>query len=279
MKNSLSADVQERIQCLVDLHVSRIGISVANADGYIYGWRQEEVFDTACGIMCFIMAEYYRQYSEGLISGEERLIYTAENYATGAGTIKHASFGTRIIARDALYLMIAISDHIAANLLVDFLGMENINRTIVELGFPHTRLNCKFLIPHARNVGESTPAECSDFYSRILKGDLLSGTICGRMMGILRQQRYKDILTDAIRASSTRNYIDVASKSGKADGRINRINSYLMDSGIIFTTRGNYAISLFADIPLNTESLEVNKKTLNQISLMIFNDLVEWDLR
>ena len=247
---------------VVKNYPARLGICVNFDEQQFYEYRGMEKFDTACSIMVFILLEYVHQLFKKKLSDKEFLTYTEENFATGSGTIKFLPFGSKIKIADAVELMIAASDHIAANLLIEALGLDAINKTIERYGFFHTELKKKFLIPKVKNIGTSTPRDYTHFFTLLKNNQLVSAEASEFMKKILLKQRYKDILSEKIfKLPSATFFIDVASKSGKADGKIydNFTDSYIVDGGIVYTTKGNYEISLFAEIDYNLGL------TLNQV--------------
>ncbi len=262
----------EKIIAVAERNSVRFGICV-NFDGKkFYGYREDEDFDTACSIMAFILLEYSNQLFAGKILGKEFLIYTEDNFATGAGTIKFLPFGSRVRMEDAVELMTATSDHIAANLLIDLLGLENINATIQQHGFSKTKLHKKFLIPKVKNMGTSSPKDYIKFFALMERNLLLSVEASQFMKKILLKQKYKDILAEKLFALP--DFLDVASKSGKADGKIydEFTDSYIVDGGIIQTKKGAYEIALFAEIKYNSPlSLNQVKAFMQDISLNFFN--------
>lgn len=257
--------------------MSRVGISVKNNNEVLFEYNSNKSFDTACSVMVYIMLEYFRLKHINKITGKEEVEYTDENYATGAGNIKFLKYGSKIRVCDLVRLMIGISDHIAANMLIDFLGLENINNTIQNNGFIKTKINHKFLIPKLKNMGDSTPGEYMEFYKKLDNNEFYSEEICKEMKEILLTQKYKDILTEKILEEKCANFIDVACKSGKADGRIydNKTPSYIADGGIIFTKKGNYYISIFAELPSSSNySLNYLKDKIQELSKEVYLDFI-----
>lgn len=257
----------------IEASSAKIGICLKNQNKTFFAYNAQESFDTACSIMVYIMLEYFRLKNEGKISGDEVVEYKEENYATGAGSIKFLKYGTKIKVSILVELMIAISDHIAANMLIDFLGLENINKTIQANGFKNTSLDKKFLIPKEKNMGFSTPEDYCNFYKKLDSKQFYSEESCEAMKEILLKQRYKDILAEEIIKENNEFYIDIACKSGKADGRIydEKTPSYIADGGIIFTKKGNYYLSVFAELPANENySLNYLKAKIQNLSKVLY---------
>ena len=276
MKKYFSNKSKKSLNCIINNSKVKYGICVLDINGnIIYAYNENELFDTACSIMSFIMLEYFSQEAKGKISGKELLTYTEENYASGSGIIKYLTYGRKIRAKDLVELMIATSDHIAANMLIDFLKIENINSTIRNNGFIVTKLYHKFLIPKLKNMGITSPYELSLFYFKLINNKLINNEACNEMIRNLLLQKYKDILTDKIDKNDSC-YINAACKSGKADGRIydNSTDSYIVDAGIIYNNKEHYCISIMGEINYKScASLNIAKDEMQTMSMIIYEEM------
>jgi beta-lactamase class A len=58
----------------------------------------------------------------------------------GSGILKELSEGLEITYRDLIELMMILSDNTATDLIVDKVGIDNINSTLKELGFEKTKV-------------------------------------------------------------------------------------------------------------------------------------------
>src|SRR5437879_5625822 len=84
--------------------------------------------------------------------------------------------GTSLTNRDLAQLMVAVSDNAAANILIDRVGMQNVNATLRNLGLTKTMLRRKMMdIAAARRGDEnvSTPQEMTRLLEAIYKGKAL----------------------------------------------------------------------------------------------------------
>ena len=63
----------------------------------IFSFDENIIIDAACTLKVFIMLEYMKQINEKRIIGNEYLIVTEENSATGAGVVKFLSYGIILI--------------------------------------------------------------------------------------------------------------------------------------------------------------------------------------
>ena len=85
------------------------------------------------------------------------------------------------------------------------------------------------------------------------------------MRDILLSQKYKDFLAQPLFSNS--NYLNMASKSGKVDGRTFSppINSVINDGGIVITKKGNYYIAFLAEIDSESDIMVSDMKTFMHI--------------
>ena len=84
--------------------------------------------------------------------------------------------GTSTLAvEDLAKFMINISDNTAANMVIDEVGMENVNKLIVSLGFKEMKLRRHMMDSPAQARGDdntATPAEGAEIMARISRCEL-----------------------------------------------------------------------------------------------------------
>jgi beta-lactamase class A len=91
-----------------------------------------------------IMVEAYFQIKEGKVNKDQLLNLTKEDMVPGSGILtSHFSPGTQISLRDAIRLMIRYSDNTATNLVLDRIGIRNVNDRMKSLGFPESQVHSK----------------------------------------------------------------------------------------------------------------------------------------
>ncbi len=254
----------------------KIGICAYGNKRPVFSYHEDTIIDAACTLKVFIMLDYVRQIQEGKIKGDELLVVTKENAATGAGTVKFLSHGMKVKANDLVELMVAISDHMAANILIDFLGLEHINETIRTFGFQNTRLRKKYLVPKSNHVGEITARDYAKFYSMLDNNEFFNEECCIYMKDVLTSQRYKDFLAEPL--FDDEQYLDMASKSGKVDGRTFNppVNSVVNDGGLVITKKGNYYIAFLSEIDSASEvQMSDMKQLMHTVTKNIFKEFTE----
>ena len=82
---------------------------------------------------------------------------------------------TRVTNRDLATFMVAVSDNSATNILIDRLGMQNVNQMLADLGLKETRLRRKMMDLKAATEGRentSTPREMMKFLEAIYRAKI-----------------------------------------------------------------------------------------------------------
>src|SRR6185369_10504503 len=155
----------------------------------------DEVFPQASSIKIAVLAELYRQeqQSRAGASGKARLadIYTVrkEDIVADSDIMLGLTPGvTRVTNRDLATMMIAVSDNSAANVLIERLGMENVNATLASVGLKNTRLRRKMMDLNAAREGKenvATPREMMSLLDAIYHNRLFSKELTGDFMTTL----------------------------------------------------------------------------------------------
>lgn len=100
-------------------------------------------FPAASLIKLPVLWEFFNQCAKGIVDPLEEVHVRGEEMAPGLGVLHLITPGTRLRLRDLAVLMITVSDNTAANILIDRLGMDSINKSMRELGARETLLEQK----------------------------------------------------------------------------------------------------------------------------------------
>jgi beta-lactamase class A len=137
------------------------------------------VFPTASSIKLTILLEFMRQDQVGKLSLDEKHIVRHSELPPGdVDPILHMlGDGTvTMTLRDVATFMVVLSDNGATNILIDRVGMANVNAEIPRLGLTETKLRRHMIdIDAARQGNEnvSTPGELSALLEKIHSGSVL----------------------------------------------------------------------------------------------------------
>ena len=142
---------------------------------------------------------------------------------------------TRVTNRDLAQFMIAVSDNAATNVLIDRVGMQNVNAMLRNFGLTKTMLRRKMMDIAAAKRGDenvSTPQEMARLLETIHKGKALSTELTA---GFIKQ--LKTLKKDSYLSYELPPGVEIADKPGSLDG-------VRTDSGIIFAKNRPFAISV-----------------------------------
>lgn len=237
--------LESRINAEVYNFSGNIGLYANDFKGNIIQINSDEKFEAASTIKAFILGEFYRQIYEKKIDKNKILRYGKEDYVVGSGILRDLDCEIEMTAKNFAILMIILSDNIATNILIDLLGIDNINNTCEYLGFQNTTLHNKIDFDRYDKLGTTTPRDYGRFFELLYKGELWSKEISDEIIDIFKNQHYNTMLTNSLpqyfldsENTGDEELIFIASKSGSMDNCRN-------DGGIIYTPYGGYAISLF----------------------------------
>jgi beta-lactamase class A len=209
-----------------------LGVAIEDlTTGQKFFLRQDEVFPQASSIKIAVLAELYHQ-SQLSAQGAPSNAKLSDLYTVNAADLVADSdimLGltpsvTRLTNYDLATMMVAVSDNSAANVLIDRVGMENVNALMDSLGLTHTRLRRKMMDLKAADEGReniSTPREMMTLLEQIYRGKVLNKEMTEGFLKMLSTHKASYIprdLPDAVR---------IANKPGELEAVRN-------DSGIVF---------------------------------------------
>lgn len=143
-----------------------------------------------------VMVELFNQVEQGKISLDDRLVSNEQNATKGSGILRDLRLGVELAVEDVATLMIVVSDNQATNMLLDLLGIDQINATMAAKGFPNTRVVNRIDFPvigdDPKNLATTTPRELAGIMAGIASNTILSAESCAGMLTILRKQHYLD---------------------------------------------------------------------------------------
>jgi beta-lactamase class A len=143
-----------------------------------YFLHEDEVFGQASSIKITVLANLYLQAQQGKLKLTDLYTVQASDLVPDSDIMNGLTPGvTRITLRDLATMMVAVSDNAATNVLIDRVGMQNVNAMLDSLGLTHTRLRRKMMDLEAAKQGReniSTPREMMTLLSAIYHGKVLN---------------------------------------------------------------------------------------------------------
>src|SRR5437763_11615321 len=164
----------------IDKHLDGVlGLAVKDlTSGEEFLINGDEVMPQASSIKIAVLAELYRQAGQNKLKLMDEYVVRKEDLVPGSNIMLGLTPGvTRITLRDLATMMVAVSDNSATNLLIDRVGMENVNALMDSLGLTHTRLRRKMMDLKAASEGRenvSTPREMMTLLGAVYRGKVLN---------------------------------------------------------------------------------------------------------
>jgi len=241
--NPYRADLDKRAQAEIAQFKGKVSLYAKNLDtGEVYEWHGDERVPTASTIKIAIMVEAYARVAAGKAKWTDELILTHEKKVGGSGILFEFSDNTRLTLRDAVNLMMIMSDNTATNLVIDVLTADAVNDRMSSLGFTETRLmrrvfgggesaegkkeeNKQF------GLGRTTPHEMVTLLEKLERGEVISAAASKEMLDLMKREQG----TNGLWREDWR--IPKATKSGALDALRSNI-------GIIYHPRGRIAVAI-----------------------------------
>ncbi len=108
---------------------------------------------SASTIKLAVLYELLRQASEGLVSLDETYVLTSADIVGGTGVLQGYGAGSAHTFRELAELMINQSDNTATNVIIDRVGMGNVNATAAALGLSSVQLDRRMMDTAALAAG------------------------------------------------------------------------------------------------------------------------------
>jgi beta-lactamase class A len=181
-----------------------MGVAIMDlTDGRTLLLNADSVFVQASSIKVVILAELYRQQQQST-QGETGKAKLTDLYTVNAGDLVADSFimagltpgVTRVTNRDLATFMVAVSDNSATNVLIDRVGMDNVNAMLTSLGLTHTRLQRKMMDIRAAQAGRenlSTPREMMTLFADLYQQKVLNKALTEDFFKVLATPKSSDI--------------------------------------------------------------------------------------
>ncbi len=249
------ADVMAELRALNARFGGHLGLMAKNlSTGETIAYNAADRFPTASTIKLPVMTAYFDMVRKKEIDPAMRITLRAEDKKPGSGVLQFLDDGAVITLRDAVTLMITMSDNTGTNLVLDRLApthqarLAKVNDFIASQGLKNTRiLNRLFTLetkqetPEAMRfgIGVATPEDMALLMEKLYDGSLCDSASCASMIGILENQFYSDMVPRLLPQGECRTFA-VAHKTGS-------ITETKADVALVLTDRVKFAIAVYVD--------------------------------
>jgi beta-lactamase class A len=211
-----------------------MGVAIVDlTDGHKYLLHADAVFPQASSIKICVLAELYRQAQQGKLKLTDPYTVNAADLVPDSDIMGGLTPGiTHVTLRDLATMMVAVSDNSATNVLIDRVGMENVNAFLTAQGLRETKLRRKMMDLKAAAEGRenvSTPNEMARLLQALYRGEILNKDITADFFKVLSTHK------DSFIPRNLPDHLKIANKPGELEGVRN-------DSGVIFLDKRPYIL-------------------------------------
>lgn len=244
-----ASDLQKKTEELARAHHGRVALYAKNlTTGEVVSLDSSRPVQTASVIKLPLMLQAFEQVKSGKRKLSDPLVLTKDNQVPGSGILNVLDPGLRLTLKDAITLMMIISDNTATNMVIDAVGLPPTNEMILGMGLKNTYFYKKVfkaadgpMPPDQKDfgLGKTTAEEMAKVMESIYRCDLGDRSLCLQMITIMRSQQYRDMLPRYLeRTDSSEDLSAIADKVGALDDVRN-------DVALVYTRRGPVIISIF----------------------------------
>jgi beta-lactamase class A len=211
-----------------------MGVAIVDlTDGHKYLLHANDVYPQASSIKICVLAELYRQAQQGKLKLTDLYTVNAADLVQDSDIMGGLTPGvTRITLRDLATMMVAVSDNSATNVLIDRVGMDNVNTFLNAQGLRDTRLRRKMMDLKAAAEGRenvSTPNEMLNLLQALFRGKILNKEMTDDFFKVLSTHK------DSWIPRNLPDDLKIADKPGALEGVRN-------DSGVIFVDKRPFVL-------------------------------------
>lgn len=211
------------------------GVAIKDlATGDEFFVNPDTVFPQASSIKIHILAELYRQDRAGKLD-VNAVVALPDSARTGGSSELQLLSAPSMTLRDYAILMIVRSDNTATNLLIDLLGMDAINASLVAWGLPEIKLQRRMIDLQAvaeNRDNVATPRAMMRSLEKIYHGEVVDRATSNEVLKVLQLPRPASGLRAPLPSG-----VRIAHKTGSNAG-------VRCESGIVFLEQRPYVISV-----------------------------------
>ena len=238
--------LDDQVKPLVTSFKGKVSLFAKNLDtGETYALNPDERVRTASTIKIAVMIEAFGRVNEGKIKWTDEVVVAKDKKVSGSGILNELSDGLRLTLRDAVNLMMILSDNTATNLVLDVLTTDAVNARMESLGFKNIKIMRRIgsggesaagKDPENKKygLGMATPREMVLVMEKLEHGEIISPAVSKEMLDLMKREQGRNAIG---RAQSS---VPMASKYGALD----RLRSAV---AILYTKKGRIAMAISCD--------------------------------
>ena len=246
------AKLVKQLKNLLAQHEGKMGFVAKDLKtGQSVNLGGDDVVPTASTIKLLIYVEAFHQIKDGKKSLSDEITLQKEDQVPGSGVLQFFHTPHKLTLEDAIAMMMIQSDNTATNLVIDHIGLANINYRAETMGLKNTHLYKKVyrkaegpMPPDQKKfgLGKTTAAEAAQIMQSIVECELKDEALCKRMVEIMKNQSYRNLIPRYIEAEldSTEGGSKIADKVGQIDASRSDVAAIWTDNGVLIISAYSY---------------------------------------
>lgn len=254
-----SSSLADQVHAIVAEHHGDVALFAENLKTHeTVAISADTPVQTASVIKLAILYEALEQVRSGKARFDDKVSLTKADQVPGSGVLLFLDTPLSLTLKDALTMMIVMSDNTASNLAMDHLGIANVDARLAKLGLKGTYLYKKIFTPASAGVvmpadqkkfglGKTTAREMATLMTKIVRCELAEpGTaaqasdqaLCDVALKMLHVQFYRNAIPRYLDGMPGATGDSIANKTGS-------LNAVRNDVAAISTKNGMVIISAF----------------------------------
>ena len=238
------AALQSQLQALAAPYQGQVGLYATDLrSGKTVALNADTPMPTASVIKLTILFDALKQIQAGKASLTDRLVLTKANQVGGSGVLGLFDTPLTVTLKDALTMMVVVSDNTATNMVIDRLGLQNVDAEIRAIGLKDTYLYKKVFMPPPPSapadqpqfgLGKTTAREMAAVMQHFATCDAFPKSLCDTALAMLKNQTDRDAIPRYL------GDLVIANKTGA-------VNESRNDVAIVYAKNGPIVISAFTN--------------------------------
>ena len=243
---SAQKSLDNDVKTLVGSFKGKVSLFAKNLNtGETYAFNPDDRVRTASTIKIAVMIEAFARVAEGKIKWTDEVVLTKDKKVSGSGILTELSDGLRLTLRDAVNLMMILSDNTATNLVLDVLTTDAVNARMESLGLKNIKIMRRIGSGGESSAGKdpenkkyglgmATPREMVLVMEKLERGEVVSAAASKEMLDLMKREQGRNAIGRSLWN------VPMASKYGALD----RLRSAV---GILYTKKGKIAMAISCD--------------------------------
>jgi beta-lactamase class A len=184
---ALQAEIEAAMQASVPNGSAEV---IASGGSFVAQYRAAEPRTAASTIKLALLIELLREAESGAVDLTQTVTIRPQDVVGGTGNLQF-QVGRTLSLNELAHQMVIRSDNVAANLLVDTVGMANVNETAQANQFPNTFFRRHMLDTAAEAAGIENVVSAADLagmMDRIVRDSMISPTVSEQARAFLEER-------------------------------------------------------------------------------------------